>query len=650
MRTVPATILLSIALLQTSAFGSDVQLRSLLEASDMRTESLHPAPDGGSVIAVVRTGNAPYRDDFVGLGVRVLFLIDLRAGSIRPLTAASEDAHSPAWSPDGTRVAFFNRAFHLSTLDLATGNRLVITSVEGAARNPVGEAAEIAWSTDGRSVAFAVQPDVSWQERFIDRTVSAPGSMKGPIVVDGTSDDAPLLRAQGMRGPLFTGTEKVLRTASGVLASLAATERLLSFSGEEAIVRNGSAIEMVPSRRRLGTIEGNVVHAHRTSGGAWLFVSREGEEWLLTSLREESLEILGRTPARNDVRVIGITTNALIAIEKTGTTDRLVEIHLRTGEARTILEDAVVHRVTVVGDRVLAATATATEPESLQLLGAREHVRIGSWPGVNPKIFDGITTRVVRWTSGEAIIEGLYVTPQEEKPRATLLFLHGGPESRATADAHFLHGPLGGYAGLLARAGYAVLLPNFRHGKELGNGRLFQTPAADALAGVEKLVSDGIADPNRLGIYGFSYGAMLTGWIVARDHRFRAAVLSAGTLDMLADDRARLHGDRAYHAYAPGRAGPKDHLLDHWIAPEKYRELSPLERASDVRTPVLLISTAAEHLSGYDYPAYFNALRLNKVAVQWAYYPAAWHGGSWSVDDRVDSMQRIREWFDESIQ
>jgi dipeptidyl aminopeptidase/acylaminoacyl peptidase len=190
-----------------------------------------------------------------------------------------------------------------------------------------------------------------------------------------------------------------------------------------------------------------------------------------------------------------------------------------------------------------------------------------------------------------------------------------------------------------------VLLPNFRNGKELGNGRLFQTPAADALAGIQKLVDDGTADPNRLGIYGFSYGAMLTAWMVARDPRFRAAVVSAGTLDMLSDDRTRLRGDRAYHAYAPDRAGPEDQLLDHWTAPEKYRELSPLERARDVRTPVLLISTAAEQLAGNDYPAYFNALRVNTVPVQWAYYPAAWHGGSWSVEDRADSVERMLAWF-----
>lgn len=647
MRTHRIALPLLILLASATAFADEAQLRALLRASDLRAESLHVAPDGRSVIAVVRTAIAPYRDDFVGLGARALFLIDLRARSMRALTEGAEDARAPAWSPDSTRIAFFTRAFQLVTLDLSTGARTVIGSIEGNARNPVGTDAEVVWSDGGQSVAYTVQPEVPWNERFIDRATVAPATLDGPIVVDGASADAPLLRAQGMRGAFFAETPKELRIGSRVIGRLSEDERLLAFSGDEVLVCHGSAIESLPSRRRVANVDGHIVHARRTGPSSWLLVSRKGAESIAWSLRGDAVQQLGRTMAAG---VTGVTSNTFIVIEERGTTDRLLAIDFRSGASRTLLDDAVVRRAVVVNDQVLVVAATATEPESLQLITLRARIRIGHWPGVDGAAFGGITTRVIRWQSENATIEGLLVTPASQKPSVTLLFLHGGPESRATADTHGLHGPLGGYAAIFARAGYTVLLPNFRNGKDLGNGRLFQTPAADTLAGIQKLIDDGIADPKRLGIYGFSYGAMLTAWIVARDHRFRAAAVSAGTLDMLSDDRTRLRGNRAYHAYARDRAGPEDQLLDHWNAPEKYRELSPLERARDVRTPVLLISTAAEQLAGRDYPAYFNALRVNQVPVQWAYYPAAWHGGSWSIDDRADSIERQLQWFGRFIQ
>ncbi|HEU4889655.1 MAG TPA: prolyl oligopeptidase family serine peptidase, partial [Thermoanaerobaculia bacterium] len=381
-----------------------------------------------------------------------------------------------------------------------------------------------------------MQPEVPWSERFIDRTLAAPATLEGPIVVDGASDDAPLLRVQGMHTGFFAETPKELRTGSRLIARLSEEERLLAFSGDEVLMRRGSAIESLPARRRIASVDGDIVHARRTGPHSWLVVSRKGAELIAWSVRDETVQQLGRSAAR---RVAGVTAKAFIVIEERGTTDALLAVDFRSGASDTLLADAVIRRVAVAGDQVLVAAATATEPESLSLipLASRERVRIGHWPGIDATAFTGITTRIIQWQSENATIEGLLVTPTSQKPRATLLFLHGGPEARAVADAHELQHPLGGYAAILARAGYAVLLPNFRNGKDLGNGRLFQTPAADALAGIQKLVDDGLADPERLGIYGFSYGAMLTAWIVARDHRFRAAAVSAGTLDLLTDDR-----------------------------------------------------------------------------------------------------------------
>ncbi|HEX6199696.1 MAG TPA: prolyl oligopeptidase family serine peptidase, partial [Thermoanaerobaculia bacterium] len=309
-----------------------------------------------------------------------------------------------------------------------------------------------------------------------------------------------------------------------------------------------------------------------------------------------------------------------------------------------------------LAEELLAVRATATAPETLVRVGLDGLVRpvAGRWPGVAAALPVG-AVETVRWRApdGEEI-EGVLVTPDDGgrgRPYPTLLYLHGGPDYPIPADLHYLaSGSSQSAAHLFARAGYAVLVAYFRgsggYGDRfagaLGDGRLYSAPAADALAGIDALVERGISDPERLGVYGHSFGGMLTAWIVARDHRFQAAISSVGFLDTLAADRM---SGRAFHA-SPGLGGPEDDSLDPWTRPERYRELSPLERAFEVETPTLLVSTAGEqdHLAGY--AAFFNALRLREVPTLWLHFPGANHTGSWSPAEQRDYAAHALAWFD----
>ncbi len=116
--------------------------------------------------------------------------------------------------------------------------------------------------------------------------------------------------------------------------------------------------------------------------------------------------------------------------------------------------------------------------------------------------------------------------------RPLVLEIHGGP--------HTLYGwsPVWEFQ-VLAGAGIGVFYSNPR-GSE-GYGEAFNDanhrdwgpgPTRDVLAGVESLVADGLADPDRLGVTGGSYGGYLTNWIVAHDHRFRAAMTCRCVADM----------------------------------------------------------------------------------------------------------------------
>ncbi|MFP5248189.1 MAG: S9 family peptidase, partial [Thermoanaerobaculia bacterium] len=165
-------------------------------------------------------------------------------------------------------------------------------------------------------------------------------------------------------------------------------------------------------------------------------------------------------------------------------------------------------------------------------------------------------TRVIRWKNPQdgLEIEGLLTLPVGYKGgRVPLLtFVHGGPASRF--DQGYL-----GYLGFLyapqalAAHGYAVLRPNPRGTG--GYGLAFRTANRadwagmdwiDINAGIDKVIADGIADPDRLGLMGWSYGGFIASWALGHSDRFRAVSVGAPVVDLLS-----FHGTTDIRAFIP---------------------------------------------------------------------------------------------------
>ena len=102
----------------------------------------------------------------------------------------------------------------------------------------------------------------------------------------------------------------------------------------------------------------------------------------------------------------------------------------------------------------------------------------------------------------------------------------------------------------------------------------------DVLAGVEALVADGLADPDRLGVTGGSYGGYLTNWIVGHDQRFRAAMTCRSVNDM---GMLFMTGD-----ISGGEWAKLEFDATPWEDPAYFREISPITYADEIRTPLLI--------------------------------------------------------------
>jgi dipeptidyl aminopeptidase/acylaminoacyl peptidase len=217
-----------------------------------------------------------------------------------------------------------------------------------------------------------------------------------------------------------------------------------------------------------------------------------------------------------------------------------------------------------------------------------------------------------------------------------LLRIHGGPNGQ---DQHAFSLE----RELFAANGYAVLNVNYRGSN--GRGEKYQQAifadwgnkeVIDLLAGVDYAVSTGIADPDRLGIGGWSYGGILTDYTIATTDRFKAAISGAGSALQLS-----MYGSDQYIYQYENELGPPWKSQDLWI------KLSyPFFHADRIKTPTLFLGGDKD----FNVPVIggeqmYQALRSLNVPTELIVYPNQHHGLS-LPSFNYDRLQRYLAWYD----
>jgi acylaminoacyl-peptidase len=244
-----------------------------------------------------------------------------------------------------------------------------------------------------------------------------------------------------------------------------------------------------------------------------------------------------------------------------------------------------------------------------------------------------------RWESDGRSIQG-WLLPGGGGRQPLVVEIHGGP--------HTLYGwsPMWEWQ-VLAGTGISVLACNPRgsegYGEEFNRANLGDWgdgPMADVIAGVDGAIDDGLADPDRLGVTGGSYGGYLTNWIVGRTHRFRAALTARSVSDMAMLFQT---GDISGGEWALIEFGKLP-----WDAPAYFREISPISLAPGVRTP-LLIQHAERDLrcTIAQAEALFTVLRSHRRPVRMMRVPEESHEltRSGTPYRRAENLVQVRDWF-----
>ena len=338
--------------------------------------------------------------------------------------------------------------------------------------------------------------------------------------------------------------------------------------------------------------------------------------------------------------------------ETRGTVTRLSELPLDGSPAREInRQDHVLGSFNLNASRNYFGFTlqTATDPVEacVSRLDRFNPVKVSR---ANAKIADHPlgSTELLVWKSDDGMeIEGLLTYPvgyEEGKKYPLLLVIHGGPMGVFTRS--FIANPSPYPIAVFASEGFAVLRCNIRGSS--GYGRQFRyanyddwggMDYRDLMTGVDHLIDTGLADPERLGVMGWSYGGYMSSWIITRTDRFKAASIGAPVTNLMS-----FNGTTDIPGFIPDFFHG-----EFWERFDAYRDHSAMFNIGGVTTPTMIQHGESDVRVPFSQGMeLYTALKRQGVEVQMVAYPRAGHGLG-EPKHRLDAAKRNLEWFKEHL-
>lgn len=668
MRTPVLALLLASLLAATVAGAAE---RRSLTADDINAlrEVGDPqvSPDGDWVMYTVRT-----TDLVKDKRIAHLWMASWDGNRQLQLTQSEHSEHTPRWSPDGKYVSFITarggdeEPEQIWLLDRSGGEASPLTGFNG-------DVVDYAWSPDGKRLALIVADEDPHKKKKGEEDQTPPSividryyfkedetgylgpqhqhlyvfdvaSRKAELLTPGRYDEGwPSWSPDGRQIAFFSkrGDDPDRHSEFGlyvIAPQPGATPKLLTkFQGDSGDSSSMAPPSWRPDGRELAFVAAGDPKLIYYSTHHLAVVSADGGEprILTRALDRNVLAPVWAGNGRSIYFMVEDDRNQHLARIETGNNriERLVDGRRETsafdigGKERIAVLDGIVEapeavyafdehryrRITHQNDEWLAA------------------VKLGSTEEISYESKDG--TR----------INGFIVKPPDYRPGRrypTLLWNHGGPVSQY-ANSFTLSWQI------FASNGYVVLGVNPRGSS--GRGESFATAiyadwgnkdVEDVLGAVDYAVAQGVADPGRLGVGGWSYGGILTNYVISKDTRFKSATSGASISNILAG-----YGTDMYVREYEAELGTPWANTDTWL-----RLSYPFLHADRIKTPTLFQGGSSDfNVPLLNSEQMYQALRSLGVETQLVIYPDQFHGLTKPSYLR-ERMQRYLDWHGKYLQ
>src|SRR5215213_2375818 len=593
--------------------------------------------------------------------VTQIWLANIATRQNTQLTFGEKSSTNPKWSPDGNWIAFTSNRKD-------NRNQLYVLSMNGGEAEPLTDGksgvTNFEWSHDGRWIAFTMTDPKTEEEekndkgkndfRWIDENFKMARLYVLPLQKDANgkreprkltaanyhvetfdwSGDGSRIAFSHVKSPVVndwpTSDVSIVEVASGkvtVLANTPAAENSPLYSPD------GNSIAIIasdnpPSWPGAGTIQifpanggqpKNLVASYDAQPGiaGW---SSDGKRIYFSEGKGTGTQIYVLDLAANRISELTDTPATIsgISLNSSGTT---------FGFVRQTSDTPADVFVAPVGNFKPVQISTVNADLKIPAIGRTEVI---TWKSKDGKQIEGLLTYPVGYQSGQRV--------------PLILSIHGGP---AGVFQQTFIGGRGVYPlATFTSRGYAILRPNPRgssgYGAEFRRANVRDWGVGDyqdLMTGVDKVIEMGVADQDRLGVMGWSYGGFMTTSIVTQTSRFKAASAGAPVTNLMS-----FNGTADIPAFVPDYFGGQ-----FWEVKDLYEKHSPMFNVKNVTTPTMIQHGEADIRvpisQGYEF---YNALKVKGVPTRMLVLPRQPHGPT-EPKMQLVTMKANLEWFEKYI-